>query len=269
MTTTLVRDLVRDLGAESASLDALVAPLPAERWATPTPAEGWTIAHHIAHLTWTDRLVLLSTTDEKAFAAEVARAGENPAAYVDAAAQELAREDPAKLLLQWRDAHIQLAEAIAHLPGSQHIAWFGPCMSAASMVTARIMETWAHGQDVADALHVTRRPTQRLRHVAHISIAARGYAYRINGLTPPDAPIRVELIAPDGSLWTWGPEDAAERVTGPALDFCLLATRRRHREDLGVQAVGGQANEWLDIAQAYAGPPGAGRRPGQFMPAPV
>lgn len=269
MTATLVRDLVRDLGAESASLDALVAPLPAERWATPTPAEGWTIAHQIAHLTWTDRLVLLSLTDEEAFAAEVARAGVDPTGYVNAGAQELAGEEPAKLLIRWRDAHIQLAEAIAHLPGSQHLAWFGPGMSAASMVTARIMETWAHGQDVADALHVTRPPTQRLRHVAHISVAARGYAYRMNGLTPPEVPIRVELTAPDGSLWTWGPEDAADRVTGPALDFCLLATRRRHRGDVAIEAVGEHANQWLDIAQAYAGPPGSGRRRGQFAPAAV
>jgi hypothetical protein len=53
-------------------------------------------------------------------------------------------------------------------------------------------------------------------------------------------------------------------VTGPAEDFCLLATQRRHRADLGVLAEGAQAQEWLDIIQAFAGPPGAGRQPGQF-----
>jgi len=264
MTATLVRDLVRDLGAESASLDALVAPLPPEKWATPTPAEGWTIAHQIAHLAWTDRLVLMSATDEEAFAAEIAQAAADPAGYADAGARELATEDPAKLLARWRDGLVQLAEAIAHLPGGTHFAWFGPGMSAASLVTARIMETWAHGQDVADALGVTRVPTQRLRHVAHIAVAARGYAYAVNGIEPPDVPIRVELVAPDGATWTWGPADAVERVTGPALDFCLLATRRRHRDDLAVKVNGEHADAWLDIAQAFAGPPGAGRRPGQF-----
>lgn len=262
MTATLVRDLVRDLGAESASLDALVAPLPPEKWATPTPAVGWTIAHQIAHLAWTDRLVLLSATDEKAFRAETAAA--DPASYADAGAHEFASEDPAKLLIRWRDGLVELAEAIAHLPGGMHIAWFGPGMSAASMASARIMETWAHGQDVADALGVTREPTQRLRHVAHIAVAARGYAYTMNGLEPPSTPVRVELVGPDGATWTWGPADAPDRVSGPAVDFCLLATRRRHRDDLAVTAEGAQADRWLDIAQAFAGPPGPGREPRQF-----
>jgi uncharacterized protein (TIGR03084 family) len=264
MTVTLVRDLVRDLGAESASLDALVAPLPPEKWATPTPAPRWTIAHQIAHLTWTDRLVLMSATDEEAFVAEVAQAAGDPGAHVEAGAQDLATEEPAKLLTRWRDGLVQLAEAIAHLPGGKHIAWFGPGMSAASMASARIMETWAHGQDVADALGVSRAPTQRLRHVAHIAVAACGYAFTMNGLRPPDTPIRVELLAPDGAIWTWGAADAGELVSGPALDFCLLATQRRHRSDLAVKAKGAYADTWLDIAQAFAGPPGAGRRPGQF-----
>jgi len=264
MTATLVRDLVRDLGAESASLDALVAPLPPEKWATPTPALGWTVAHQIAHLAWTDRLVLMSATDEEAFTAELARAGGDPIGYVEAGAEDLATEEPAKLLTRWRDGLVQLAEAIAHLSGGAHIAWFGPGMSAASMASARIMETWAHGLDVADALGVVREPSQRLRHVAHIAVAARGYAYTVNGLEPPDVPIRVELLAPDGATWTWGPADAAERITGPALDFCLLATQRRHREDLALKAKGPHADKWLDIAQAFAGPPGPGRTQGQF-----
>ncbi len=259
MTATLVRDLVRDLGAESASLDDLVTPLAADEWATPTPAEGWTIAHQIAHLAWTDRLVLLSATDEDAFAAEASQAAADPSGYVANGAQEWAGEEPIKLLSRWRDGYIELAEAIAHLPGGAHLSWFGPAMSAASMVTARIMETWAHGEDVADALGVTRAPTQRLRHVAHIAVSARGYAFGVNRLAPPEQPIRVELTAPDGSLWTWGPEDATERVTGPALDFCLLATQRRHRDDLAVEAQGEHASTWLDLAQAFAGPPGPGR----------
>jgi uncharacterized protein (TIGR03084 family) len=137
-------------------------------------------------------------------------------------------------------------------------------MSAASMVSARIMETWAHGQDIADALGITREPTARLRHVAHIAVACRNYSYAVNGRTPPDAPVRVELVGPGGAVWSWGPSDAADRVTGPALDFCLLATQRRHRDDLKVMATGSDADAWLDIIQAFAGPPGSGRRSGQF-----
>jgi uncharacterized protein (TIGR03084 family) len=82
-----------------------------------------------------------------------------------------------------------------------------------------------------------------------------------NGLTPPQAPIFVEVTAPDNTMWTWGPADAEQRVTGTALDLCLVATQRRHRSDTGLVAVGPDADRWLDIAQAFAGPPGGGRKP--------
>ncbi len=132
-------------------------------------------------------------------------------------------------------------------------------MSAASSLTARIMETWAHTQDIADALGVTREPTGRLRHVAHIGVGARAFSYAVHGKTPPEAPVRVELTGPDGRLWTWGPQDAADRVTGPALDFCLLVTQRRHRDDLALTIEGPAAAEWMAIAQAFAGAAGTGR----------
>jgi uncharacterized protein (TIGR03084 family) len=135
-------------------------------------------------------------------------------------------------------------------------------MSVASMASARLMESWAHGQDVADALAVTRTPTARLRHVAHIGVRTRDFAYAVNDRTAPAEPFRVELTAPDGDAWAWGPKDATQRVTGPALDFCLRVTQRRHRDDLALVAVGPDADAWLDIAQAFAGPPGAGRPAG-------
>jgi uncharacterized protein (TIGR03084 family) len=123
------------------------------------------------------------------------------------------------------------------------------------------METWAHTQDIADALGVTREPTDRLRHVAHIGVGARAFSYAVHGKTPPQTPVRVELTSPDGTLWTWGPGDAAGRVTGPALDFCLLVTQRRHRDDLDLDIEGPAATEWMSIAQAFAGAAGTGRPP--------
>jgi uncharacterized protein (TIGR03084 family) len=109
------------------------------------------------------------------------------------------------------------------------------------------------------SLRVRREPTARLWHVARLGVQTRDLAFRTRRLAPPAEPFRVELTAPDGGLWAFGPEDARQRVTGPALGFCLLVTQRRHRDDTGVTASGADADTWLSIAQAFAGPSGAGR----------
>jgi uncharacterized protein (TIGR03084 family) len=253
--------LLADLAAESDVLDALVRDGDDALWRLATPAPGWTIADQIAHLGWTDEVALLAATDGEAFAAAVAAFADSPAASVDGAAASAAARPPVELLEWWRDGRSRLAVALGDVAPGTKLPWFGPPMSAASMATARLMETWAHGQDVADALGAARQPTDRLRHVAHIGVRARDYAFHVNGLAPPTEEFRVELVGPAGDSWTWGPQQAVQRVGGPALDFCLLVTQRRHRDDLAVSADGADAEQWLTIAQAFAGPPGPGRSP--------
>ncbi|CCK62104.1 TIGR03084 family metal-binding protein [Mycobacterium canetti] len=250
---------VADLRAESDDLDALVAHLPADRWADPTPAPGWTIAHQIGHLLWTDRVALTAVTDEAGFAELMTAAAANPAGFVDDAATELAAVSPAELLTDWRVTRGRLHDELLAVPDGRKLAWFGPPMSAASMATARLMETWAHGLDVADALGVIRPATQRLRSIAHLGVRTRDYAFIVNNLTPPAEQFLVELRGPDGDVWSWGPPGADQRVTGSAEDFCFLVTQRRALSTLDVNAVGEDAQRWLTIAQAFAGPPGPGR----------
>jgi uncharacterized protein (TIGR03084 family) len=251
--------IVADLRAESDELDALVAGLPAQRWAGPTPAPGWTVAHQIGHLLWTDRVALTAVTDETRFALELEAAAADPAGFVDKGADELAALAPADLLADWRTTREQLHEALLTVPAGRKLPWFGPPMSAPSMATARLMETWAHGLDVADALGVRRPATERLRSIAHLGVRTRDYAFVVNNLTPPAEPFLVELRGPGGDTWTWGPADAAQRVTGSAEDFCFLVTQRRPLSTLDITAHGPDAQRWLQIAQAFAGPPGPGR----------
>lgn len=251
--------MVADLRAESADLDALVAPLPPQRWADATPAPGWTIAHQIGHLLWTDRVALTAVTDEAGFARVLQGAADDPAGFVDAGAEELAALPSAELLEEWRSTRDRLHDALLTVPAGRKLPWFGPPMSAASMATARLMETWAHGLDVADALGVRRVATERLRSIAHLGVRTRDYAYAVNNLAPPAEPFLVELRGPSGDLWTWGPPDGDQRVTGSAEDFCFLVTQRRPLRELDVAAEGADARRWLEIAQAFAGPPGAGR----------
>src|SRR3546814_304821 len=116
--------------------------------------------------------------------------------------------------------------------------WFGPPMSPTSMATARFMETWAHALDVYDALGIEPEVTDRIRHVAHLGVRTRGYSFVNNGLEAPAEEVRVELTAPSGEQWTWGPEDAPQRVSGSAYDFCKLVTQRVHRADTDLVATG-------------------------------
>lgn len=257
------------LTAESEDLDALVSALPDHAWATPTPAAGWTIAHQIGHLAWTNEAATHAAADPVAFRVELQKLLTDIEQVIDRAADERARQPPRTLLAGWRAGRAALAEALLATPAGARIAWFGPPMRATSMATARLMETWAHGQDVADALGVTRLPTPRLRHIAHLGVRTRDFAHRTHDRTPPAEAFRVELHAPDGTIWIWGPEDAKQSVTGPALDFCLCVTQRRHRSDLSLVTVGDDADRWLDIAQAFAGPPGPGRAAGRFTPGTV
>lgn len=251
--------VLADLRDEGESAERLVAGLGPADWALPTPAPRWTIAHQIAHLAWTDQQSLLAARDGAAFhrAAQAALAA--PDTFVDEGAEAGAAQPPAQLLESWRAGREELLEVLGRLPQGQRLPWYGPPMSAASMATARIMETWAHGEDVAEALGTYREPTTRLRHVVRIGVRTRDFAYAVRGLQPPSEPFRVELTGVGGRLWAHGPADAAQRVTGDAVAFCRLVTRRIHPADADLRAEGEDAAQWLEIAQAFAGPPGQGR----------
>ena len=253
--------LAGDLAAESAVTRALVAGLDEAGWHTPTPAAGWDIGDQISHLAYFDEVTVRSAVHPEQFEAELAAAEADGGVNPDTIAARFRDRTGAQLLAWFDTARADLIGIFAGLDPRARLPWFGPAMSAASSLTARIMETWAHTQDIADALSVTREPTDRLRHVVHIGVGARAFSYAVHGKTPPPTPVRVELTGPDGSLWTWGPADANDRVTGPALDFCLLVTQRRHRDDVALAVDGPAADEWMAIAQAFAGAAGTGRSP--------
>lgn len=256
-----------DLRAEQDDLDGLVRDLNEAGWDTPTPAEGWSIGDQISHLTYFDERALLAATDPDAF-----REWRDTRVAADLMPESGPSADVAlgrsmhhvELLERWRRGREELVAALEVLDPKFRVPWFGPDMSAMSKATARLMETWAHGQDVADALGVTREATDRLKHICHIGVRALPYAYSIRRMEVPSDPIRVEVISPSGELWTWGPDDADNVVRGSALDLALVVIQRRHRDDTGLEAVGPVADEWLSIAQAFAGPPGPGRKAGQF-----
>jgi uncharacterized protein (TIGR03084 family) len=250
-------DVLRDLREEHEALDGVVADLPAQRWTSPTPSAGWTVAHQIAHLTYFDRAAAQAIAEPEAFAEardELVRAvledGTDPDEHTLGGLLGL---EPAALLTAWREGRASLLEAGAGLSAVDRVEWYGPSMGAASFLTARLMETWAHGQDIVDALEAHREPTDRLAHVARLGFITRGWSYANRGRTAPEAPVRVELTLPGGTTIDHGPADAGDRIVGAAEDFCLVVTQRRHVEDTGLAVEGDAAREWMELAQAFAG----------------
>jgi uncharacterized protein (TIGR03084 family) len=259
-----LRSITADLEAEHAQLDLLVSALNDRDWDLPTPAIGWAVRDQISHLAYFDQVSTLALVDPEAFlpiartVIDAVEAGEDPMREHLERGRSMS---PGDLLTWWRDARSELIETSLATDADARVPWFGPPMSARSFLSARIMEVWAHGQDVADSLGVERTPTERLRHVAHIGVGARAFSYAIHSKQLPTEVVRVELLSPKGELWEWGPGDASSRVSGQALDFCLVVTQRRHLSSTDLSVEGEHALEWMEIAQSFAGPPGPGRPP--------
>lgn len=247
------------LEQESAGLDECVAGLSPEQLTLETPSVGWTIADQIAHLHWTDIASVHAVTGDPAFDALVSRvmSGDEPN-LVDDEAHRLADRPASELLADWRAGRQRLRDALADADPEAPIAWFGPPMRPITMITARVMETWAHGLDIFDALGIAKPAGPPLAAVARIGVRTRGFSFKSRGLEAPDVDVRVELSMPDGTSLDFGSEAAADRFTGTAWAFAAVVTQRRHPNDVELRAHGPVAEAWLDVAQAFAGMPTRG-----------
>ena len=259
-------DLLDDLLDEQASLDDIVAPLSDRDWDLPTPSPRWSVTDQIGHLCYFDQAAALAIRDPDGFSAGAGRLMEaslvSETAGDDFTLGDFRRLAPADRLEHWRQGRAELAESARTLGERDRVRWYGPSMGAKSFVTARLMEAWAHGTDVCDTVGADREPTHRLRHVAQLGCITRAWTYVNRGEPPPETGVLVELTAPSGETWTWGGADTANgnTVRGPALDFCLVVTQRRHVDDTGLEVTGEHAADWLSKAQAFAGPPTDGPR---------
>lgn len=258
------RNAIADLTAETAAIDELVVGLAEADWQRQTPAPKWTVADQLAHLTFIFRLAGTAAADPQRFASLTAEVGKNFDEAVNNALRDYQGDPPEVLVSRWRSERDAAIKALAAVPDDELVPWLVRPLPPAVLACAGLMEVFAHGQDIADTVGVTLERTDRLWHLAWFATLTWDFGYQARGLTPPDTQFRYELVAPSGELWTFGPDDAQQRITGPAVDFCLVVTRRRHRADSALQATGPDADHWLDIAQAYRGPAGEGRRPGQF-----
>lgn len=260
----VLTEVVDDLEAEQAALESVLVRMADEAWDAASHAPGWLARDQVAHLATFDETATLAIIDPEAFRA-AARAVADPAVSFEA--QYLAKGralSHAQLLAWWQKASSSLIAAARTMDGKARLPWYGPDMSGVSFVTARLMETWSHGLDVVDVAGIPRPDTDRLRHVAFIGVRTRPFSYINRGMEPNTEPVRVSLTAPSGATWELGEPSTTNVIRGSATDFCRVVTQRRHISDTALEVVGPAAEEWMGVAQAFAGPPGPGRRPGEF-----
>jgi uncharacterized protein (TIGR03084 family) len=248
-----------DLEEEQRSLEMMLEGLDDEQWQLSTASPGWSIADQVGHLTYFDASATIAILEPERFQAGLAALYEGVVAHgIDGFTlgpfRAMAHDD---LLRAWRQNRDDLLEAAATLKDDDRIAWYGPSMSAVSFLTSRLMETWAHGFDVAEALGVARVASERLGHVAQLGFMTRTWSYRVRGEAVPVGEVRLELLSPQGNLWTWGGDDAHDVVRGRAEEFCLVVTQRRHLDDTSL-VTGELGRHWLVRAQAFAGGPSNG-----------
>lgn len=265
--TALLDELLADLRAETDDLFAILSELDVADWGRPTPAAGWQIRDQVSHLAYFDEIATLSATDVDRFRREADELTALGPDFPDHVARRYHDLRPYDLLTWFWQARAEFLRSLCGRDPRDRVPWYGPEMSLMSSATARLMETWAHGQDIVDALGLAREGTNRLRHIAHLGVRTFGFAYGLRDRPVPTVGVHVAITAPDGAVWSWGAEGAENTVTGRALDFCLVVTQRRHVADTDLRITGPVATDWMSIAQAFAGVPGPGREPGQFVKA--
>ena len=246
-----------DFLEECQALEALLRPLGDHDFEKTTAFKSWTFNNILRHLHVWNRAADLSLQGGDAFKAwfkdalQSIMAGNLTAFEHD----ELDGLAGVPLLDQWAELSAEIAARFAATDPSKRLEWAGPSMSARSSITARLMETWAHGQAIYDELGVRRENADRTKNIVIMGYNTYGWAFKNRGLEPPDPRPQLELTAPSGALWTFGDGAGDEKITGTAEEFCQVVTQTRNIADTGLSVVGENAGKWMAIAQCFAGPP--------------
>jgi uncharacterized protein (TIGR03084 family) len=252
-----------DFGEESAALDALLRGLRPCDWQRPTQFKGWTPEDIVIHLHFWNLAQDRALAEPAAFRADVAAIrGAVAAGRGRLHEARVVHERGQTLRAAWAAYAAEMARRWAEVDPKLRVSWVGPEMSARSAMTARQMETWAHGLAIWDMMGRARPEHDRLRNIVHLGVTAFPWSFHVQGLeSPPHLP-RLELVAPSGTLWTYGEAGCPDRIAGPAADFCKVVTQTRNVADTALQVEGPVARAWMTHAQCFAGPRETPPRPG-------
>ncbi len=253
-----------DFKEESDALYAILKDLDDADFAAPTQFKGWTLNNVLEHLHMWNWAANESAVDEENFERFLGQVMEGIAKdsmrgfegnWVDGLSGRA-------LLDAWHDFYTDMAARFVEIDPKRRLKWAGPDMSARSSISARLMETWAHGQEVFDHLGIVRRDGDRIRAIAVLGTNTFGWTYATREETPPGPMPYVRLTAPSGDIWAFGEPSQSNYIEGAASEFCQVVTQVRNIADVDLQVIGEVAQDWMSKAQCFAGPPETPPAPG-------
>ena len=259
----------QDLCAEADELEAFLETLEDEDWQRPTGFMDWTPWDVVAHLHFFDEVSMVALEGREAFTGkrdELIRNIGTGRTNAEIAREVYGQFSASELLTRWHQTCHEMAARLGASDPKRRLPWFGPDMGVRMFTTARLMETWAHGQEIYDLKKVARTPTDRIKNIAAIGIRTFAWTFVNRKLEIPGDPPYLRLVAPSGEIWEWNEPSADESIRGEAIDFCYVVTQGRNIADTALEVKGPVATQWMAIAQCFAGgpvdPPAPGARVG-------
>jgi uncharacterized protein (TIGR03084 family) len=246
-----------DLLAEYDELNAILSTLTEQQWQQKSLFKGWSIYDHVEHLHFFDLQGLNAIKQPKTFEHYVAQFKEKAKvqSFVEIARDHIGLQSHQQLLTKWSSTYLELIQYLQTFSTEQKLPWFGPPMSALSFISARLMETWAHGQSILDTLNIPRSGTERLYYIAELGVKTFSWSFKGKGLPVPAIKPFVELTSPSGDIWQWNDPKSTSKISGSALGFCQVVTQTRNAADTNLMINGICAQQWLEVAQCFAGKP--------------
>ncbi|PQM56506.1 MAG: TIGR03084 family protein [Rhodobacteraceae bacterium] len=163
----------------------------------------------------------------------------------------------------WWKSCLDIHKAYSEVDPKRRVKWAGPEMSARSSITARQMETWAHGHEIFDCLGISRREEDYIENIVHMGVSTFGWTFVNRQLPVPGEAPYVSLILPSGKFVSYNEESNSSFVKGDAVDFCQVVTQTRNILDTSLKIKGEAARQWMNLAQCFAGRPEDPPRRGQ------
>ncbi len=249
----------------SDELYKLLEPLDESDWSRKTQFKDWTVSDVIGHLHMWNYAADLSLKGDEAFTQllkdywAAIESGQTRMAFTD---EWMTEPSGRKRLQIWREYYVGTAERFARADPRARVKWAGPSMSVRSSITARLMETWSHGQALYDLLGVDRKDTDMIKNIAVLGVNTYEWTFKVRGLEVPGEIPYVRLTAPSGAIWEWNEPGTDNVIEGSAVEFCQVVAQTRNVLDTGLKVTGKPATEWMSRAQCFAGKPNDPPAPG-------